>query len=97
MVEIDHVAAIVAGQTGAESLYATGGSDVSTTTPASDDQPSPTEPLHLLAEGIAAKVIARRLGIAEVTVRNHIRALLSELSCHSQLQAVAEARRRGEL
>ena len=53
--------------------------------------------LQLLAEGVAAKVIARRLGIAEVTVRNHIRAILVELRCHSQLEAVAEARRRGVL
>lgn len=44
MIESDHVAAIVAGQTGAESPSATGGSDVSTT-PAPDDQPPPTESL----------------------------------------------------
>ncbi len=59
--------------------------------------PRQREVLHLLADGVAAKVIARRLGIAEVTVRNHIRAILSELRCHSQLEAVAEARRRGVL
>ncbi|HXG77387.1 MAG TPA: LuxR C-terminal-related transcriptional regulator [Gaiellaceae bacterium] len=53
--------------------------------------------LALLAEGLPAKVIARRLEIAEATVRNHIQALLTELGCHSQLQAVAEARRRGLL
>jgi DNA-binding NarL/FixJ family response regulator len=51
--------------------------------------------LELLVEGLPAKVIARRLGIAEVTVRNHIQAILRELRCHSQLEAVAEARRRG--
>jgi DNA-binding NarL/FixJ family response regulator len=39
-------------------------------------------------------VIAQRLGIAQVTVRNHIQAILTELRCHSQLEAVAEARRR---
>ena len=59
--------------------------------------PRQRDVLHLLADGIAAKVIARRLGIAEVTVRNHIQAILSELRCHSQLEAVAEARRRGVL
>lgn len=59
--------------------------------------PRQREVLHLLADGVAAKVTARRLGIAEVTVRNHIRAILSELRCHSQLEAVAEARRRGVL
>lgn len=53
------------------------------------------EVLELLAEGLPAKVIGRRLGIAEVTARNHIQAILVELRCHSQLEAVAEARRRG--
>jgi DNA-binding CsgD family transcriptional regulator len=55
------------------------------------------EVLELLADGVPAKLVARRLGIAEVTVRNHIRAILTELRCHSQLEAVAEARRRGVL
>ena len=50
--------------------------------------------LKLVAAGHPAKVIARELGIAEVTVRNHIRAILLTLGCHSQLEAVAEARRR---
>ncbi len=50
--------------------------------------------LELLAEGEPAKVVATRLGIREVTARNHIRAILLELGCHSQLAAVAEARRR---
>jgi DNA-binding CsgD family transcriptional regulator len=52
------------------------------------------EVLELMAEGAPAKVIATRLGVAEVTVRNHIRAILLELGCHSQLEALAEARRR---
>jgi DNA-binding CsgD family transcriptional regulator len=56
--------------------------------------PRQLEVLELLAAGIPAKVIARRLEIAEVTVRNHIQAILLELHCHSQLEAVAEARRR---
>jgi len=55
------------------------------------------EVLKLLAEGEPAKVVAARLGIREVTARNHIRAILVELRCHSQLAAVAEARRRGLL
>lgn len=59
--------------------------------------PRQREVLHLLADGVAAKAIAQRLGIAEVTVRNHIRAILSELRCHSQLEAAAEARRCGVL
>lgn len=52
------------------------------------------EVLRLLADGVPAKLIAQRLGIAQVTVRNHIQAILAELRCHSQLEAVAEARRR---
>lgn len=59
--------------------------------------PRQREVLRLLADGIPAKVIAQRLGIAEVTVRNHIQAILVELRCHSQLEAVAEARRLGAL
>jgi DNA-binding NarL/FixJ family response regulator len=57
--------------------------------------PRQREVLGLLAEGLPAKVVSRRLGIAEVTARNHIQAILGELGCHSQLEAVAEARRRG--
>jgi DNA-binding CsgD family transcriptional regulator len=52
------------------------------------------EVLELIAEGTPAKLIATRLGVAEVTVRNHIRAILLQLGCHSQLEALAEARRR---
>ena len=51
--------------------------------------------LELLDEGLAARDIALRLGISETTVRNHVRAILTRLDCHSQLGAVAEARRRG--
>jgi PAS domain S-box-containing protein len=53
------------------------------------------EILGLLAEGIPAKVVASRLGLAETTVRNHIRAILVQLGCHSQLEAVAKAHRLG--
>jgi PAS domain S-box-containing protein len=55
--------------------------------------PRQGEVLRLLADGVSAKVIAARLGLAEATVRNHIRAILVELGTHSQLEAVAEARR----
>jgi PAS domain S-box-containing protein len=51
------------------------------------------EVLQLLADGVPAKAIATRLGIVEVTVRNHIRAILISLSAHSQLEAIANARR----
>jgi DNA-binding NarL/FixJ family response regulator len=49
--------------------------------------------LGLLADGVPAKLIAARLGVAEATVRNHIRAVLAALETHSQLEAIAKARR----
>ena len=57
--------------------------------------PRQGEILELLAEGIPAKVIASRLQLSETTVRNHIRGILTQLGCHSQLEAVAKARRLG--
>lgn len=51
--------------------------------------------LGLLAEGLRVKEIAPRLGLSDTTVRNHIRAILRRLDCHSQLEAVAKARRQG--
>lgn len=55
------------------------------------------EVLQLLADGAQAKTIAARLEIAETTARNHIAGVLRRLGCHSQLEAVAEARRAGFL
>lgn len=55
------------------------------------------EILSLLAEGFRAGQIAGRLALSEATVRNHISSILDRLGCHSQLEAVAEARRRGLL
>jgi DNA-binding CsgD family transcriptional regulator len=51
------------------------------------------EVLELLGEGVPAREIAVRLGLAEPTVRNHIRLVLRKLDCHSQLEAVAVAYR----
>jgi len=53
------------------------------------------ETLRLLGQGVPAKAIAAQLGLAEHTVRNHIRAVLLELGSHSQLEALAKARRLG--
>ena len=53
------------------------------------------EVLELIDHGCSAKAIADRLGIAEPTVRNHIRAILLEFGAHSQLEALAAARRSG--
>ena len=55
------------------------------------------EVLALLDEGLGVDAIATRLGLERTTVRNHVSAVLHRLDCHSQLQAVAAARRRGIL
>ena len=54
--------------------------------------PRQLEVLRLLGEGSPARTISSKLGLAEATVRNHIRAVLLELSAHSQLEAVFRAR-----
>lgn len=54
--------------------------------------PRQREVLELLSDGVPAKVIGQRLGIAEPTIRNHISAILRELGSHSQLEALAKAR-----
>ncbi len=59
--------------------------------------PRQREVLLLLADGLSTPAIAARLGLSKETVRNHVRAVLAELGCHSRLEAVVEARRRGLL
>jgi PAS domain S-box-containing protein len=50
--------------------------------------PRQQEVLRLLAEGLETPAIARRLGVAEETARNHIRALLRSTGAHSRLEVV---------
>jgi DNA-binding CsgD family transcriptional regulator len=57
--------------------------------------PRQREVLALLAEGASTTQIATMLGLAEETVRNHIRQLLRRLGVHTRLAAVAHARREG--
>ena len=59
--------------------------------------PRQREVLSLLAAGTPAREIAHDLDRSEATVRNHIRAVLRKLGCHSQLEAVAAAHRLGLL
>jgi DNA-binding CsgD family transcriptional regulator len=55
------------------------------------------EVLGLMTDGLSAKAIAARLDVAETTVRTYIRSILRELGAHSQLEALAKARRAGLL
>ena len=57
--------------------------------------PRQREVLALLADGASTTQIATTLGLAEETVRNHIRQLLRRLGVHTRLAAVAYARREG--
>ena len=50
------------------------------------------EVLRLMAEGIASRDIASKLGISYTTVRTHIRSLGSKLGVHSKLEAIDKAR-----
>jgi two-component system nitrate/nitrite response regulator NarL len=56
---------------------------------------SERETLRALCDGAAAKEIAARSHTSLATVRTHIRNLLGKLDCHSQVAAVALARRAG--
>jgi DNA-binding NarL/FixJ family response regulator len=51
--------------------------------------------LALLAEGRANKVIARRLGISEKTVKNHVTRILQALGVADRTQAALWAQRHG--
>ena len=59
--------------------------------------PREVEVLSLLCEGLANKLISRRLGISAATVKCHISRILTELGVSSRLQAVVAASRCGLL
>jgi DNA-binding CsgD family transcriptional regulator len=50
--------------------------------------------LHLLARGCSTEQMADELGVAQDTIRNHVRAILRRLGVHSRLEAVIEAHER---
>jgi two-component system, NarL family, nitrate/nitrite response regulator NarL len=64
---------------------------------AEDLTPREAEVLQLLAEGLANKAIALKLGISEHTVKFHINALMGKLGAQSRTDAVVRAARRGLL
>ena len=51
----------------------------------------------LIAEGLNNKLIARRLGISDGTVKIHVKHLLSKLNLHSRLELAAWAYRSGHI
>jgi DNA-binding NarL/FixJ family response regulator len=53
------------------------------------------EVLRLVAEGLANKAIAARLGIRESTVKDHVNAFLGKLGAQSRTEAVTVAIRQG--
>lgn len=54
-----------------------------------------TQTLHLLAEGLSNRSIARRLDIAEETVKSHVRALLDRLNLPNRTSLALWAIRHG--
>jgi len=63
-------------------------------TPLSDRE---TAVLGLMSQGMDARRAAQQLGISIHTFRGHVRHVLSKLDAHSQLEAVAIAKREGLL
>jgi two-component system nitrate/nitrite response regulator NarL len=60
-----------------------------------DLTPREIEVLQLLAEGMANKAIATRLGISEHTAKFHVNAILGKLGARSRTEAVITAARHG--
>jgi len=59
--------------------------------------PRQLEVVELLARGKSVKEIGKELYLSQATVRNHVRSLLQALGAHSQLEALAKARKIGLL
>ncbi len=57
--------------------------------------PREIEVLQLLAEGLANKAIAQRLGISDHTVKFHVNAIMGKLGAQSRTAAVVRATRMG--
>ncbi len=53
------------------------------------------EILALLAEGLSNKMIAKKLGISDGTVKLHVKAILRKLGVHSRVEAAVLAVERG--
>ena len=66
-----------------------------TALPADALTPRELEVLALVAEGLANKAIASRLGISDHTVKFHINAVMTKLGAQSRTEAVVRATRLG--
>ena len=99
------IAALEAAAVGLVTLPAELAADFVSATrgPASRSDGAPTQPLTrreievlgMLAEGLANKNIAARLGISEHTVKTHVASILSKLDAFSRAEAVAIGARQG--
>jgi PAS domain S-box-containing protein len=65
--------------------------------PAPELTPRQQEALQLLGRGLTTTQMAEEMGVSIETVRNHVRALLSELGAQSRLEAVLRAHSAGLL
>lgn len=63
--------------------------------PAQPLTPREVEVLHMLAEGLGNKSVARRLGISEHTVKFHVGSIFAKLDVSSRTEAVTVGVRRG--
>ncbi|MGQ7957163.1 response regulator [Pseudomonas sp. SP16.1] len=59
--------------------------------------PRQLEILQLLAEGLPNKAISRQLGLAEDTVKTHLKTLFETFAVHTRTACVSAARQRGWL
>jgi two-component system, NarL family, nitrate/nitrite response regulator NarL len=66
-----------------------------TQAPAGGLTPREAEVLALLAEGLANKAIAQRLGVSERTAKFHVESILGKLGAESRSEAIVLAARRG--
>ena len=62
-----------------------------------DLTPRESEVLHMIAEGMSAPEIARRIHLSPTTVKTHLHTLYEKLGVSDRAAAVAEGMRRGLL
>ncbi|MFQ5401318.1 MAG: LuxR family transcriptional regulator [Anaerolineae bacterium] len=68
---------------------------LATDAPPAELTPREVEVLHLVAEGLTNKAIARQLGISAHTVKFHVNAAMTKLGAQSRTEAVVRATKFG--